>query len=262
MDGNRALQAFHDQLRRCPMGAPPGYRVEREPGIVRLVSETGGSSTLICAELADLDVDAAIAAQIARFDGDPAGWEWKHYSYDEPDDLPERLLAAGFEAEPVEALLVAEIAELDLSVALPDGVELVEVRGAAAVRAMVAFQDEVFGSTRPGLADSLIARLSQRPARAVATMALAGGEPIAAGRVELEPGTEFVGGWGGCTRGDWRGRGVFRALVAHGAGLAAERGFRYVQVDANDQSRPILLRLGFVELCKTTPYVARGGHAE
>src|SRR6185437_4729869 len=201
MDGNRALQAFHDQLRRCPMGAPPGYRVEREPGIVRLVSETGGSSTLICAELADLDVDAAIAAQIARFDGDPAGWEWKHYSYDEPDDLPERLLAAGFEAEPVEALLVAEIAELDLSVALPDGVELVEVRGAAAVRAMVAFQDEVFGSTRPGLADSLIARLSQRPARAVATMALAGGEPIAAGRVELEPGTEFVEGGAGARGG-------------------------------------------------------------
>jgi GNAT superfamily N-acetyltransferase len=258
MDTSTVLRAFHDQLRRCPMGAPPGYQLEREPGVVRLVSETGGRSTVICTELAGRDVDAVIEAQLARFESDTAGWEWKHYSYDEPDDLPGRLLAAGFEAEPREALLVAEIADLDLSVEPPEGVELVEVREAAEARAVVAFQDEVFGSARPGLADSLIARLAQRPARVVATMARSGGEPIAAARVELEAGTEFVGGWGGCTRQDWRGRGVFRALVAHGAALAAERGFRYVQVDANEQSRPILLQLGFAELCKTTPYIRVG----
>lgn len=258
MDTQTVLQAFHEQLRRCPQGPPPGYLVEREEGIVRLVPEEHGSAGVICADLAGRDVDAAIAAQIARFDGYPGRWEWKHYSYDEPADLPERLLAAGFEAEPVEALLVAEIAGLDLTVALPDGVELVEVSEPDAARGLVAFQDEVFGSERPGLAEALVAGLSQRPPRALATMALAGGEPIAAGRVELEPGTDFAGGWGGCTRADWRGRGVFRALVAHGAGLAAERGYRYIQVDANDQSRPILMPLGFAELCKTTPYIHRG----
>ncbi len=257
MDADAILHAFHEQLRRWPRDAPPGYLVEREPGIVRLVPEADGSAAVICTELASLEVDAAIAAQIARFDGHPGRWEWKHYSYDQPVDLPERLLAAGFEPEPVEALLVAEIAELDLTVDLPDGVELVEVRDPADARALVEFQDEVFGSARPGMAESLIARLSQRPASVMATMALADGEPIVAGRVELEPGTGFAGGWGGCTHEDWRGRGVFRALVANGARLAAERGYHYVQVDANDQSRPILLRLGFAELCKTTPYIHR-----
>jgi len=36
--------------------------------------------------------------------------------------------------------------------------------------------------------------------------------------------------------------------------LAAERGFRYLQVDALPASRAILKRLGFVELATTTPF--------
>jgi hypothetical protein len=33
------------------------------------------------------------------------------------------------------------------------------------------------------------------------------------------------------------------------------RGYRYLQVDASAESRPILERLGFVCLAQTTPYV-------
>jgi hypothetical protein len=55
-----------------------------------------------------------------------------------------------------------------------------------------------------------------------------------------------------------RGRGVFRSLVAHRAALAAARGFRYLQVDASSDSRPILERLGFVQLATTTPFVHQG----
>lgn len=55
----------------------------------------------------------------------------------------------------------------------------------------------------------------------------------------------------------FQGRGIYRALVAHRARIAAERGFRYLQVDALPTSRPILERLGFVQLSKTTPYTRR-----
>ena len=53
----------------------------------------------------------------------------------------------------------------------------------------------------------------------------------------------------------WRGRGIYRALVARRAQLAAERGRRYIEVDASDDSRPILERLGFVPVTTTTPYI-------
>ncbi|MEV6867618.1 hypothetical protein AB0M44_42345 [Streptosporangium subroseum] len=43
-------------------------------------------------------------------------------------------------------------------------------------------------------------------------------------------------------------------MVAYRARIAAERGYRYLQVDASDESRPILHRLGFAPLATTTPY--------
>ena len=85
-------------------------------------------------------------------------------------------------------------------------------------------------------------------------IAVAGDTPIAAARVEFHAGTDFASLWGGGTLAAWRGRGVFRSLVAYRAALAAARGFRYLQVDALPDSRPILKRLGFVELAMTTPF--------
>lgn len=67
--------------------------------------------------------------------------------------------------------------------------------------------------------------------------------------------TEFAGLWGGSTLPAWRGRGIYRALVAQRARLACARGARYLQVDASDDSRPILLKLGFQSVTTTTPYV-------
>jgi hypothetical protein len=59
----------------------------------------------------DLDpatADAVIAGQVSRFAQLARPWEWKHYSYDRPPDLPERLLAAGMTREPAEARLRAK----------------------------------------------------------------------------------------------------------------------------------------------------------
>jgi hypothetical protein len=49
--------------------------------------------------------------------------------------------------------------------------------------------------------------------------------------------------------------------VAYRANLAAERSFRYLQVDASSESRPILERLGFTAVTTTTPYVWSPGAA-
>jgi GNAT superfamily N-acetyltransferase len=71
-------------------------------------------------------------------------------------------------------------------------------------------------------------------------------------------GTDFASLWGCGTLPAWRRRGVFRALVAHRAALASAKGFRYLQVDASADSRPILQSLGFVELATTTPFTHQG----
>jgi len=255
MDARAVLAMFDEQIRRHPTAAP-GERVERDEAVVRLVAGAGGRSTVTWSQLNDTTADAVITATIERFALLGMGeWEWKHYSYDRPADLARRLLTAGFTPEPAEALMVAEIAELALEVPPPAGVELRAVTDQQGVDALVRVHDEVFGEDHSAFGRQLLGRLGRHPSTVAAVVAVSGNTPICAGRVEFHPGTEFASLWGGGTLPGWRGRGVFRSLVAYRAALAADRGLRYLQVDASPESRPILQRHGFVELATTTPFI-------
>ena len=69
------------------------------------------------------------------------------------------------------------------------------------------------------------------------------------------PGTRVAGLWGGSTLAAYRGRGIYRALVAARAQRALDLGYSFLQVDASDDSRPILERLGLQVIGGTQPYV-------
>jgi GNAT superfamily N-acetyltransferase len=100
----------------------------------------------------------------------------------------------------------------------------------------------------------LLAQLREAPQSVAMVLAMAGNEPVCSARADFPPGSEFAGLWGGGTLPAWRGRGIYRALIAYRAGLAARRGYRYLTVDASADSEPILRRLGFRCLARTTPY--------
>jgi GNAT superfamily N-acetyltransferase len=102
---------------------------------------------------------------------------------------------------------------------------------------------------------SLESRAADAPDSLALMIAFAGPEPVSAARIEFPAGTDFAGLWGGGTEPRWRGRGIYRALVGRRAQLALRRGYRYLQVDALPTSQPILARLGFTALARTTPYV-------
>ena len=255
MDVRAVLAAFDEQVRQNPV-PDPTVSIERDAHIVRVVSVSDGWNGVIWNHLDGSTADAVIAAEVERF-AESGDWEWKYYSYDEPTDLPRRLLAAGLTPDEEESFMVAELGALDLGVVVPEGVRLVPVEDAADVDAFIRASTDAFEESHPGLEAQVLASLSAQPRTLRAVVALAGDVPVAAGRVELPPSGEFASLWGGGTVPAWRHRGVFRALVAYRAQLARERGFRYLQVDAAPTSRPILERLGFVELAKTVPYRGR-----
>ena len=143
----------------------------------------------------------------------------------------------------------------------PPGVKLRAVVDERHVDALLSVHDEVFGGDHSAVRSVVLAGLGRQAVTTVSVVAWAGPTPVSAGRVELHPGTDFASLWGGGTLPAWRGRGVFRSLVAHRAAIASARGFRYLQVDASPDSRPILQRLGFVELATTTPFTHPGGAA-
>lgn len=261
MNRRAVLAAFDEQVRRHPVPDSPDGYVEHDDGVIRCISAGDGWTGVTWSDLGQVSADAVIAAQISTFAELSRPWEWKYYSYDQPPDLPERLLAAGFTHEPAEALLVAEISDLRLDVPPPPGVEVRAVVDRRDVEALVVVHDEVFGGDHSAVGQVLLAGLAHRSSTVAVAVAWAGTTPIAAGRVEFHLGTDFASLWGGGTLPAWRGRGVFRSLVGHRAALASARGFRYLQVDASPDSRPILQTLGFVELATTTPFTHPGGTA-
>ena len=130
---------------------------------------------------------------------------------------------------------------------LPDGVALREVSERADLDRLAATEEAIWHDGRAAWkADSLEAERSDDPDALAIVVAEAGDEVVCAGWVRFEMGTDFATLWGGGTLPAWRGRGIYRALVAYRANLAAQRAFHYLQVDASADSRPILERLGFV----------------
>lgn len=88
MDRQAVLAAFDEQIRRRPEPDGPGGHVERGDSVVRSVSGGDGWLGVTWSALDDAGADAAIAAQVSRFAELARPWEWKHYSYDQPPDLP------------------------------------------------------------------------------------------------------------------------------------------------------------------------------
>ncbi|MEU9709301.1 GNAT family N-acetyltransferase [Streptomyces sp. NPDC047967] len=256
------VRALYDRaMREHARPDGPGVRVERDGPVVRQVGGPDDWNGVVCSS-PDLDAegaDAAIAAQIGHCAalGLPE-FEWKLYAHDRPGDLGGRLRAAGFAPGPPETLLVAPAESLTGPVALPDGVTLRPVTDAAGAELMALAHERAFGTDGRRLLHQVVKRLERAPEDFVAVVAVDGdGEPVCSGRLELHPGTGFAGLWGGGTVAAWRGRGLYRALVAYRARIAAERGHRHLQVDASGMSAPILARLGFTAFGTTTPYVYR-----
>ncbi|CAL9353637.1 GNAT family N-acetyltransferase [Streptomyces sp. enrichment culture] len=256
MDHAALLALFDRDLREGARPDGPGdARVERVGAVVRQTAAAPGYSCVMWSGLDGDTADAAIAEQIAHYTRLGLTFEWKLYGHDRPADLGQRLRAAGFTPEPRETLMIGRIAGLSLDAEPPRGVRFVPVTDAHGVELVAAVHEKAFGADSSWLRSELLARLAAAPDTVVAVVAMAGDEPVGAARLELVPGTRFAGLWGGGIVEEWRGRGIYRALVAHRARAAAARGHDLLRVDASDLSRPVLERLGFTPLTSTTPYV-------
>ncbi|MFJ3792758.1 GNAT family N-acetyltransferase [Kitasatospora sp. NPDC090091] len=260
MDHDKLLALLDSRMRRGAGPETPAARIEHVPGVVRQSGPESVWNGVLWSELDAGTADGVIAEQVRHYTELGQDFEWTLYGHDRPADLADRLVAAGFTPDEPETLMVAELAGL---VRRTDGtgtpgIELREVTDEAGVAQVVAVHEQAFGTDGTRLGRRILAQLAESPDTFKVHLAVAhedGREiPVSAARMELHPGTGFAGLWGGGTLAGWRGRGIYRALVAHRARIAAELGYEYLRVDASDQSRPILERLGFVVLTTMTPY--------
>jgi len=260
LDAAELLAVYDAQLRaHLPDRLPPGEQAEWDGPVVRVWGgPTGG--WVLYRDLAGLDgseLDDLIARQVRFFAGRGDRFEWKYHGHDLPADLPDRLRAAGFEPGEQETVVIARVADVARPPEPPDGVVLREVTERHDLERVARMEEAVWGLGHGWLADMIENERAVDPESVSVVVAEASEEVVCAAWIRLAPETDFATLWGGATLPSWRGRGIYRATVAHRANLAAARGFRYLEVDASDDSRPILERLGFVPVRTTTPYVWR-----
>ena len=174
---------------------------------------------------------------------------WTITESSRPDGLEAELLSRG--AQPAETTtimawdLAAGLPDLDV----PDGVRTALITGETDLRAGVGVAMDVWGDgsvptaadlaqERDYLAESLRTGLRFR------VVGYLGGQPASFGGCDLDGPVARL--WGAATRPQFRGRGAYRAVLAHRLAEARDRGATLALVKARvDTSAPTLHRLGF-----------------
>lgn len=257
MKPEQILERYDLEMRRDPPGGKA--QVHRRDGLT-LLSEpppSPFSGWVLYTRLNEAGADEAIRSVIDFFRPLGGEFEWKTYDHDTPADLRPRLERFGFQPDEVEALLA-----LDLEQAPPGfwdapqtAVEVRPVVDPADLNEISRIQVEVWNEPFDDLVEYLSELQRDSPSELSIYLAYADGMPASCAWIRFYPRRSFAELYGGSTLEAYRGRGLYKALVAARAAEARRRGVRFLAVDASPMSRPILERIGFQHLVGTQPFV-------
>jgi len=251
MDKTELLEIFTRQ-QRIELDFPDISR-EVDGSVIRHISLTGEDGFVIYSRLDEESTDAAISAQIARFQRIPQDFEWKVYDYDSPKDLIERLRRRGFAIGDPEALLVLDLTAGPGALDCPVPASVVRITDPGEVEAVVALENAVWETDHHDLGELLKRDLRERPEMVSVYISYEGQQLASAAWIYFHAGSSFASLWGGSTLPQFRNQGHYSLLLAARAQEASARGFSLLTVDASPMSRPILEKHGFQYLATTTP---------
>lgn len=254
MNASQSLLDLFTRWQRQANSEPLAERSD-EYGCIRFTRHDLSWGLIAYSQLDAANVDQAIAAQTQYFRTRNYAFEWKHYSYDTPADLPERLLASGLIPQPREAVMVLDVQQAPPVLTQPPAHDIRMMTSIEAVAdadaVHLAVWDDV-GLVTQRARDAW----SVDPDSLSIHVGYADGMPVCYGRVEFSPpGNPFASIWGGATLPAYRNQGFYTALVASRLQEAQRRACRYLVIDADPQtSMPILEKLGFVTIAYATGY--------
>lgn len=251
------LALYDAQLRLVvPKRTPAGQDFQSDGRVLRVTGQNRGFiETAQALNLKGVALDRLIVENRDFFANRGEALEWKTRGHDQPTEVPERLLAAGFVPEETETIMVVDTERMACGPNLPAGVEIRTVDARDDLERIAQMETTVWNEDFSWLADDLDEQIQAEPDNTIVFVAEADGCVVSAAWLVLNEGTDFAGLWGGSTLSEWRRKGIYKALVARRAQTAHDRGMKYLQVDASDDSKPILRKLGFRALTTTTPYV-------
>jgi len=227
-------------------------RREDAPPLVRYVNERTPRSFIPYSQLNAAIAEETILREIRYFKMIGHQFEWKVYDYDAPTDLLERLRAHGFAIEAEEAVLVLALDPFPVVLEHAPTHDIRQVSSPEDVwQILNTVQNPVFGDPADNWLNEWISNeIKAFPDHTAFFAAYVDEQPVSAAwiRYSTDASNPFAGLYGGATLEAFRGRGIYRALVAARARHAIARGVQYLVVDASPFSRPILEKVGFVRI--------------
>jgi hypothetical protein len=188
---------------------------------------------------------AIVAREAARLRSVGGELQWHVYGHDRPEGLERALADAGFEDQGLETFLALE-ASAAATLERPPGVDVHQVRTKEDLANYAGVLRRAFGEEDWTTDEFYLPRLYDPTLMLL--VAYVDGEPAATGRLVTPRETPFAALGDGGVVPQYRGTGLYRAIVADRASEAVRRGARYLHVNAWETSRPTLERLGFEQL--------------
>jgi hypothetical protein len=238
------LLELYDREQRIEITYPEA-RKEVLPHLVRFVRPAPGMNFVRYSRLDETAIDEQIAEQIAYFRPIGQPFSWTICSHDQPRTLKERLVAHGFQREgDADAVMVLDLRELPTALNAPVTADIRRISTVDQLGDVIAVLQPVWGGSftwMPGRLGPHLAILGYLSMY----VAYVDGHPASAAWTYFEAGSQFALLRGGSTLPERRKHGLYTALLAIRAREAAERGYRYLVIEASDMSRPIVAKHGF-----------------
>jgi len=223
--------------------------------IVRELSPDGSECRIAFSRCTAAEIEDVIREETSSADSVGYTLEWKVYGHDVPTNLGSCLLAAGFEPDALESLLVLPLNEAALAAFEAAPVQVRRVHGAEGLSDVAEIAREIGRRNVENERRQLALVLRDTPAELSVHVAYVDGEPVACGRIYFKENSDVAELAGGRTKTTHRNRGLFTDLVASRLREALERGCTQVFVDALPTSEPIFTKKGFQFVTHTQPFV-------
>ncbi|MFT5012863.1 MAG: GNAT superfamily N-acetyltransferase [Planctomycetaceae bacterium] len=225
----------------------PGIKVVRDVSVTRL---QGAFNFICCWKFSEDSAQQVVSQQANHFRQLDEELIWRVYGHDKPTNIEACLEQEGFIASPSGTLMVLP---LEGELPLDHAHDIRRVNSVAGLKDYMSVAEAAFGSV-DATQFGYYSKILSEPNFAL-FCGYANNEPVTSGRLEMLWGTSFGLMFGGGVSPTHRGKGYYRALVKVRELVARQRGLKYLSTEAQETSRPILEKLGFIPLVQETTWI-------